>query len=626
MTATQRLADETIHEQLQRNQRELRLIAEISGMIGQAAPLPTILERIAAGVAKLLETPYSAILLLTLDGRQLSIERAYGLAPAYIDMVNRYGIPADDAANLPSLEVCRSGRPMIWNDMATEPSMAHLREAQQLQGVRAMIAVPLKGPNGVIGSLNCYHRQPYLFHSRDIELLSTIGAHAAVAIHNARLIDQMRSTVRRLSEMNAVIQDQHETLTRSEVIHRRLTTLVLEEDGLHAIVSTLASLLGCGVCLYDQHLSALAEALPPAPNAAPAPVLSAQMRTGGLLDVQRRSPGLFYLEPGPGVSAAAVVCPLVARERVLGYVVVPERAAAGELGRRAIEHAAIACALELLKQAVVRETEWRQASGFLDDLLSGRFEGRSEMLRKAGRLGIDVSRGLRLICVRGRDADVGRNTIEALHQLAGLVERALEGLQVSALVVPRADHCLVFLPLSGTAPIADVAEAIQAFITAAQPGLVVSIALSGALERIDDMLRAYGELEETLAVIDHLALDQAVLCYDEIGVFGLILRGTTRNELVRLARQRLANLLNYHERRGVDLIATLECYLAAGCSPQRVAERLFVHPNTVKHRLRLIAELSGVDLSDMRRLLELQLALLVRRLHPAEFVDVRREA
>jgi TolA-binding protein len=134
-----------------------------------------------------------------------------------------------------------------------------------------MAAVPLNGPQGIIGTLNCYRNPPQSFSAEDVALLETVASYAAVAIHNAYLIDQLNASVTRLREMNQVIQQQHEILARSEDIHQRLTALVLAERGLTAIGETLAVLLGCGVCLYNQHLEAIVSAAAPQPEA-PGPV------------------------------------------------------------------------------------------------------------------------------------------------------------------------------------------------------------------------------------------------------------------------------------------------------------------------------------------------------------------
>ena len=69
---------------------------------------------------------------------------------------------------------------------------------------------------------------------------------------------------------------------------------------------------------------------------------------------------------------------------------------------------------------------------------------------------------------------------------------------------------------------------------------------------------------------------------------------------------------------GDPLSVTLDAYLAAGRTLEPAARALFVHVNTVRYRLRRIAEITGLDPLTPRDALTLQLALMVGRLAESE--------
>lgn len=60
-----------------------------------------------------------------------------------------------------------------------------------------------------------------------------------------------------------------------------------------------------------------------------------------------------------------------------------------------------------------------------------------------------------------------------------------------------------------------------------------------------------------------------------------------------------------------DLLATLGCYLDNGRSLEATARELFVHPNTVRYRLKRISEVIGWDATGAREALILQCALIL---------------
>lgn len=65
---------------------------------------------------------------------------------------------------------------------------------------------------------------------------------------------------------------------------------------------------------------------------------------------------------------------------------------------------------------------------------------------------------------------------------------------------------------------------------------------------------------------------------------------------------------------GGTLVATLDAYLDVGGVLEACARRLFVHPNTVRYRLRRITELTGRSPADPRDALVLRIALALGRL------------
>ena len=61
------------------------------------------------------------------------------------------------------------------------------------------------------------------------------------------------------------------------------------------------------------------------------------------------------------------------------------------------------------------------------------------------------------------------------------------------------------------------------------------------------------------------------------------------------------------------LLATLGAWLDNGGSASKAAGVLFCHPNTVRHRMRRVEQLTGRSLSDPRGIAELSLAFEIDR-------------
>jgi DNA-binding PucR family transcriptional regulator len=71
------------------------------------------------------------------------------------------------------------------------------------------------------------------------------------------------------------------------------------------------------------------------------------------------------------------------------------------------------------------------------------------------------------------------------------------------------------------------------------------------------------------------------------------------------------------EAAGGELLRTLAAYLEGGGALEACARALFVHPNTVRYRLRRVSELTGRGPSDPRDALVLRVALIAARMDAA---------
>jgi DNA-binding PucR family transcriptional regulator len=81
-----------------------------------------------------------------------------------------------------------------------------------------------------------------------------------------------------------------------------------------------------------------------------------------------------------------------------------------------------------------------------------------------------------------------------------------------------------------------------------------------------------------------------------------------------VARQRLRTEV-YEPLRdaGGDLLLTASTYLEAGAAVESTARRLFLHPNTVRYRLRKIADVTRRDITAARDAQVVRLALVIGR-------------
>jgi hypothetical protein len=118
----------------------------------------------------------------------------------------------------------------------------------------------------------------------------------------------------------------------------------------------------------------------------------------------------------------------------------------------------------------------------------------------------------------------------------------------------------------------------------------------------------------TLALAGLPAEGAGVARFDDNPLAMLVLAAPAEaGRLARLVLGPVTELPPLDRRR---LLETLEHWFAAGGSAADAAHRLYVHPNTVRYRLRRVEELTGRSLSDPAAVADLGAALQAYRLQP----------
>ncbi|MGE0295047.1 MAG: helix-turn-helix domain-containing protein, partial [Pseudonocardia sp.] len=144
----------------------------------------------------------------------------------------------------------------------------------------------------------------------------------------------------------------------------------------------------------------------------------------------------------------------------------------------------------------------------------------------------------------------------------------------------------------------------------ATPASPVPAGVGGAAG-LAELPRSFAEAAAALATLTTFRRSGAATL-DELGVEVAV---ATRPELgVRLAARYVAPLLATGVA-GADVLGTVDTYLRSGLRVHRTAQALYVHPNTVRHRLRRFETQTGARLDDMAEVVGVWWALRHHEAH-----------
>jgi purine catabolism regulator len=276
----------------------------------------------------------------------------------------------------------------------------------------------------------------------------------------------------------------------------------------------------------------------------------------------------------------------------------------------AIEHAATVAALIMLKTKEVRAAEHRIRGGFLDRLLTATSEDLAVIERDAARFGLDASRPHQIILIHAEAAPT------VIHSdLPYRLEYLMQQQGQSGLVAQRGDRILVLCEADDIRTNEVLARRLVDELC--RLGVAAWVGLGRPCASLADLSQSHRQADDAVCIGRALFPQQHVLSFDDLGHLHWLYHVPADIVPLNAYFQTVEALASADKTARNDLVVTLETYLDLGARPKQTARTLFIHRNTLFHRLDRIQTLCGVDLDDPLVRLNLLLALKIRRLRAA---------
>jgi two-component system, NtrC family, sensor kinase len=182
-------------KELRQSLQQQTATADVLKIISRSAfDLRTVLQTLVESVARLCDADKASII-RERDGAFYRAE-AYGFSREYLDYVQNLPIKPDRGSA--SGRALLEGRLIHIADATADPEYT-LTDVQRLGGYRTVLSVPMLREGVPIGVLAVLRTDVRPFTDRQIELVTTLADHAAIAIENVRLFEE-EATARSAAE------------------------------------------------------------------------------------------------------------------------------------------------------------------------------------------------------------------------------------------------------------------------------------------------------------------------------------------------------------------------------------------------------------------------------------------
>jgi PucR family transcriptional regulator, purine catabolism regulatory protein len=360
---------------------------------------------------------------------------------------------------------------------------------------------------------------------------------------------------------------------RAESIRERLTAVALTGGGLAEIARTLAGALDRHVTVVDAGGATLGTGRPPTePPSAPVPAAD---------------PSWAFPITVAGIERGRLLVD-GDTEPTLGQ-------------RRLIRQACFAAGMHIAQALASIELDRRMRVLLLEEAVTGTSLDHGRLPERSRLFGLGFTGPHAVVLARAAaefpDADVVRTAVAALP---------------GAPAWSRGTEAVAIVPTSGVDKIGELAARAHRWQEALSDvtGCDVHAAIGTVACNADGLAASHRSARESLAI--GMVTARPLVRHDEL-LLERILLSADPARLAELVTDQIGPLIEADRTGSGALCQTLETFLGTG-NAAAAARALYIHYNTMKHRLARIVELLDVDLHDPRTRLSLAVALAARAL------------
>lgn len=180
-----------VHDQLLHRANQLATLDAVATSVSRSLNLGEVLNEALDKVLEVTGLESGAIYLWDRASGELKLTVHRGLSEEFVRQVSRMRLGEGVTGR-----AAMSGEPIVVDEYVKD---RRALPAAMQENLRAMVSMPLKSKDKVLGVMNIASRRERRFAPWEVQLLTSIGNQIGVAIENAQLFDEIRERKKQLA-------------------------------------------------------------------------------------------------------------------------------------------------------------------------------------------------------------------------------------------------------------------------------------------------------------------------------------------------------------------------------------------------------------------------------------------
>ncbi len=272
---------------------------------------------------------------------------------------------------------------------------------------------------------------------------------------------------------------------------------------------------------------------------------------------------------------------------------------------------------QLINRLEVEQVEKKYQKNFIYDLLHNNFDSQYEIINQASVWGWDFTVPHQLLLVDIYNDQGDGIEQEFFDHMELVIRNTMSALFYKPLTVELNGKYLIIYPETTSKDFKErkkdvkkLAHLIKVNVSDLNPNFVIRIGIGRYYPSIMDLCRSFQEAKTALELC-MLKVDKSQIThFEDLGVVRL-LASIRQEQLDDYCQECIGELIQYDKVNETDMVNTLQIYLNENGNLKSTADKLFIHTNTLRNRLKRIENVLQIDLQNNNDLLDLLVTLKI---------------
>ena len=274
-------------------------------------------------------------------------------------------------------------------------------------------------------------------------------------------------------------------------------------------------------------------------------------------------------------------------------------------------------ALFFQTEEIIRDQQEKMKEHFIYDLLYHKFESKKVLVKQAKTWGWNLEKPHHLFAIDVTLSDEWEIHLEWMDELMAFLESYLSQIKEEIILFPFEDQIVVLIkddenrnPSNRKRFVFEIATAIEKELTSQWSHCQFHIGIGKWYQDSIHLNKSYQEAKMALQFGKVWLENNHVFHISDLGIFNLIIH-LHKEILYDYCEEYLSSLIESDEVQGTEYLKTLKAYFQYQGNINEVSEALYIHPNTLRNRLKKIEDMTGVYLQDNVNFLNLMVAVKI---------------